>query len=417
MSRQLTIAQQRERFARKTPFRLDYKLPELQFTKVEYDRADGTIAKRELPVVQELEEPELFCYCLKEFNTVANDLGWNGLLKFQRYRRTLAGAVKDEWDNIRAQQEDPNDVQEITFLANVRAMLSTITGPKSYENFMNYLSIAKKPRSMTPKHAVSRVRTMCSYLPYLTKSDGTAPEALTESQIRSLASNIMPDEWIKLLETANLDPATMTTGDMTNYYAQLHSHEVDRMPATLYSYQGRGNFGRGRGRGQEIRNYYSRGGFGRSYAGRGNFRGRGRGQQGRRLPPMTQWNPDAGCPLHGGINSNHLWRECGLFRPREELIERLRTRATGRGGFGRFGQRTGRGRGQQQQQQRTNTSFFVQQGAQLAQEQEQAQTQSEQQNLNWQGQTDQVYYQEHDEDTIVEEDYVMEDNGMYDGQY
>jgi hypothetical protein len=97
--------------------------------KVEYTRADGSIGKELLPM-HAAESVEHILYCLTEFMEAANEYGWQGQVRFQKYRKTLRGNACTKWDLSVA--AGPQNFQLVSFLQNIRYMVvAQMAGPKA----------------------------------------------------------------------------------------------------------------------------------------------------------------------------------------------------------------------------------------------------------------------------------------------
>jgi hypothetical protein len=94
----MTVRDEREKMKRVSPLLITPVLPtEWTREKVEYTRADGTIGKVLFPT-HAAESVEHILYCLTEFLVAAHEYGWQGQIRFQKYRKTLTGNARTKWD-------------------------------------------------------------------------------------------------------------------------------------------------------------------------------------------------------------------------------------------------------------------------------------------------------------------------------
>jgi hypothetical protein len=174
----------REKAKRVSPLLLTTEMPdEWTMVKVEFTRADGTIGKHSLPSTS-APNPEHLLYVLFEFHEACTQHGWQGQERFQKFRELLLGNAKTQWDLARAQ--GPPNYQAATFDAAIRRMIGTLSGSReAYDNFMTYLRQVKKPNSMEPAQVFTRCLTLFRYVPFLSQSNGTAPDPIPEQQHRN----------------------------------------------------------------------------------------------------------------------------------------------------------------------------------------------------------------------------------------
>jgi hypothetical protein len=309
-----TTQELREKAKQKSPFMLQSELPEeLETTKLEYERPDGSYGKQTVYVTKGA-SVEHILFCLKEFMEAARRRNWQGQERFEKYRDTLVGNAKVEWDSARTQV--PNLYNLEVFNQQVRVMISQKCGRKSYDNFIKYLQTVKKPMTMEPEQVAMRVQTLSGYMQWLTREGGNAAPTLTELEQRTYFVNLMPDSWIEAFEKANMHVEATTMGNLIEYFKTLQSHEVTRKSATTKTKRSdddaetsnkRARYSSSRRYGGSGR-YYSRSGR----SGRGSHRGRSSGRSGRggRGRDRGTRRPEAQdhCPLHpDGV---HTWGDC-----------------------------------------------------------------------------------------------------------
>jgi hypothetical protein len=113
----MTVRDEREKMKRVSPLLIPTELPtEWTREKVEYTRADGTIGKV-LLLTHAAESVEHILYCLTEFLEAANEYGWQGQIRFQKYRKTLTGNARTKWDLSVA--PGPQNFQIASFFQNI----------------------------------------------------------------------------------------------------------------------------------------------------------------------------------------------------------------------------------------------------------------------------------------------------------
>jgi hypothetical protein len=202
-------------------------------------------------------------------------------------------------------------------------MIKTKTGNGSFQAFLEYLSMLKKPNSMTPGEFISRLQTLFRYSVYLCNEDGSAPAPLSDLEKRRYILRAFPDAWITNFQNAGKNVATTNIGEIQQYMIQQAAHEVHTHGGPNNNYKKRSNDDNGGG--GSNRRIRGGGGRGSQRGGRGQYRG-GRGNNGGRngggrhnnnrngndgRKPKVQ--PDDTCPIHGV----HKWRKC-IFNPKRD---------------------------------------------------------------------------------------------------
>jgi hypothetical protein len=150
----MTMRDEREKLKRVSPLLLTTVLPtEWTREKVEYTRADGSIGKVLLPT-HAAGSVEHILYCLTEFLEAANEYGWQGQVRFQKYRKTLRENARTKWDLSVA--AGPHNFQIASFFQNIWHMVAQMAGPQAYDKFVDYMHHVKKPASMDPSTLVDQ---------------------------------------------------------------------------------------------------------------------------------------------------------------------------------------------------------------------------------------------------------------------
>ena len=294
--------------------------------KLDYTRADQTVGKKTLPTTDG-STLEQTLYVITEFQEAATQSGWDAALRFTRFREVLTGNARTEWDTALAAQ--PANRNLAVFQDTVREMIKVKTGHGSFQSFVEYLSMLKKPNSMAPGEFISRLQTLFRYSEKLCNEDGSAPVPLSDLQKRRYILRAFPDPWITNFQNAGKNVATTTIAEIQQYMTQQAAHEVhtfggnNKKRGNEFNDTGgfnrriRGGGGRGGNRnGGHNNNNSQRGGTfsGRGNGGRFGRGGRGRGGRGgNEFPRKPKVQPDDVCPIHGG----HKWRRC-MFNPHRD---------------------------------------------------------------------------------------------------
>ena len=80
-----TTQELREKAKQKSPFMLQSELPEeLETTKLEYERPDGSYGKQTVYVTKGASVKHIL-FCLKEFMEAARQRNWQGQERFEKY--------------------------------------------------------------------------------------------------------------------------------------------------------------------------------------------------------------------------------------------------------------------------------------------------------------------------------------------
>lgn len=356
----------REEYATLSPFKLmsTLKPSEMAKVKVEYERADETIGKKEMYAARG-ETVEELCFVFKEFQNAAQSYNWQAETRFIKFREVLEDTARDDWDNA---IEDRVNNNENTFNSCFRTMIKRRSGDNAYDNLINYLQVAKKASDMTPAQVATRIKKISKYVPFLTTVDGNAPQAFTNRTIVKYTLQAMPEPWIASFKRANLRIQNIELDELVEYMTTLHAEEVEQKAKNKR--KGPDNT-EGERPNKKSRNDYFRNNVSRNGPGRGNGRnrnnGRGNGGRGHGRNAQRGTRPTDKCPEHP--HGNHTWGQCST-NPDSPNYGRIPERQ-GRGNA------NGRGRGgrnhQQNQQNYQNQHYHQQPPQQMPQNQNPAQ--------------------------------------------
>ena len=289
-----------------------------------YEKREATI-----PFVDK-ESKELLLRAFQEFDDAATAERLSltaGPVKFTKFREILGIEYRTDWDNCVALQANRTIA---TFNAARTEFIGLLFKDTDYINQKEYLSRARKPRSMDINELVQRLRVINSLMAYLPGSGGNP--AYTDQELKVLFFQMMPSDWkLAYLKTARpITDATYTCLDMARY---MRIHEsaaaaLQRQAAQRPRGQVRGGPNRGRN---------DRAG-GRRQGGRDRTVGRDGG--GRNVRQRGNDGNDRPCPFPG---HNHQWNQCFAnphgpnYRPNYDPLG-------ARGGNQGRGRRGGRGR-------------------------------------------------------------------------
>jgi hypothetical protein len=112
---------------------------------------------------------------------------------YRNFRRCLAGAARDLWDQINeAVDEDNRD--ELSFDENLQELTSAILGDDALRNQKDSLKNTPKPDKMSVKQWINRIKNINSYLPLMQPNGRPFTE---EDLIAEVISKNIPSAWIK----------------------------------------------------------------------------------------------------------------------------------------------------------------------------------------------------------------------------
>jgi hypothetical protein len=277
------------------------------------------------------ESVEHILYCPTEFLEAANEYGWQGQVRFQKYRKTLTGNATTKWDLSVA--GGPQNFQIASFFQNLCHMIAQMAGPQAYDKFVKYMHHVKKPASMDPSTLVDRAQTLFHYVTYLPIDENTAGPEIPVAQQKRMMLNMFPEPWVRNFTNGGQNPSTVTIVTLLSYMNEQHSAEViDNECKHSFNYGGQndntkrmrdnsnghqshnegpdghsdntnGNYSQHGASNSHEHDYHAHNGHpnGNNHTHNGHANGNHRGS----FPPIQQ--DDESC-IHGG----HLWRKCYL---------------------------------------------------------------------------------------------------------
>jgi len=130
----------------------------------------GIVEKTKLSIYEDGSD-EAYLKMIKEFkNYVSTYNIWDeenaARTVYSNFRRCLAGAARDLWDQINeAVDEDNRD--ELSFDENLQELTSAILGDDALRNQKDSLKNTPKPDKMSVKQWINRIKNINSYLPLM----------------------------------------------------------------------------------------------------------------------------------------------------------------------------------------------------------------------------------------------------------
>jgi hypothetical protein len=171
------------------------KAKEASTVELKYTGIDNTVDKTRFNIFEDGNDEE-YLKLIKEFQNHVNTYEiWNdehaAYIVYKNFRRCLAGATRDLWDQILENaEEDQRD--ELTFQTQLAELTSTVLGNDALRNQKDYLKNTPKPENMSVKQWLNRLKNINSYLP-LMEQDG---ESFTEADLISeIISKNIPTAW------------------------------------------------------------------------------------------------------------------------------------------------------------------------------------------------------------------------------
>ena len=181
------------------------KAKEANMVELKYTGIDGTVDKTKLNIFEDGNDKE-FLKLVKEFQNYIDTYEiWSdehaAYIVYKIFRRCLAGAARDLWDQINVLENADEERDELTFQTHVRELTSAILGNDALCNQKDYLKSTPKPETMTVKQWINRLKNMNSYLP-LMQQDGRA--ITKEYLITEVISKNIHAAWVKDFKLAKL---------------------------------------------------------------------------------------------------------------------------------------------------------------------------------------------------------------------
>jgi hypothetical protein len=262
---------------------------------------------------------EGFVHVYQRFNNACSVFEINDTFeKVELFEKILEDDALLYW-NMQIRSDFDNDVTEEIFESAVRKMkIAFGGGEKARDHIIEYMKSdsCRKPKKSTVR---DHSRRMQALMKLANEAEGTE-SPLNEAKFNKILLNSFPSEWKTAFIIGGGNISNMSTEDLINHFSEVKIEYDNKEAKNKGQWSGRGNAGRGFGRGnrqygQQFRRNFRNGGRGRGFV-YGRNPGRGRGGRGGRGP-----NPEMQCPLHPF--SNHLWKNCfenqrgERFRPRQ----------------------------------------------------------------------------------------------------
>ena len=158
---------------------------------------DGTVEKTSMNVYEDNNDEE-FLKLMKEFqNYVSTYSIWEeenaARTIYRNFRRCLAGAARDLWDQINVVDDD-EERDELTFENHVRELTRAILGEDALQNQKDYLKSTPKPEKMSVKQWVNRIKNINSYLSLMQENGWSFTK---EELVYEVISKNIPSAWVK----------------------------------------------------------------------------------------------------------------------------------------------------------------------------------------------------------------------------
>ena len=145
----------------------DFDPSTLKTVKLEQAFEGGNKVKRECPIADGA-SIEGTLYTLADFLEIADELQFDtGPELFDHFRLVLRGASKDDWLNAVVENNPPRTVEG--FNQTIEQWKRTFLHLDARQEMVDYLTHVTKPRSMTVREFVQRLKTLRRYthmMPY-----------------------------------------------------------------------------------------------------------------------------------------------------------------------------------------------------------------------------------------------------------
>jgi hypothetical protein len=194
-----------QRTEKKVPMRYQIlNSKESNSVELKYTDMDGSVDKTKWNVYEDGSDEE-FLKLIKEFNNYVDTYGiWDDehatLTIYKNFRRCLAGAARELWDQINVIDDDKAR-DELTFEEHLKELISMVLGEGAFCNQKEYVKKMPKPEKMTVKQWVNRIENINSYLPLMKPNT----QAFTEEDlINEVITLNIPSVWEKDFRLANL---------------------------------------------------------------------------------------------------------------------------------------------------------------------------------------------------------------------
>jgi len=191
-------AENKEQKDKKVPMRYQPRSSK-ETSSVEFKHEiDGNTEKTKLNIYEDGNDED-YLKLIKEFQNYIETYGiWNqenanaANTVYRNFRRCLAGATRDLWDQINVVEEEDGTRDEMTFWDHLRELTSAVLGEDALRNQKEYLKNTPKPENMSVKQWINRIKNINSYLP-LMQEDGRAFSE--EDLIAEVITKNIPSAW------------------------------------------------------------------------------------------------------------------------------------------------------------------------------------------------------------------------------
>jgi hypothetical protein len=253
---------------------------------------------------------EEFFFFLSRFRQATNIMEWrDGERLLQNYERHLYRAFLSDWESILDSANDEAAVDaaglpihDVDFFEEVVANYTADQFDKAdWTEQADYIRALKKPKSMSPKQFLSRLRHLVAVLAEFPQAP--LENIFSEDELKRIYLKAHPKQWIDRFENAGKTASTVSMSKIKGYMEHQTKKEPI-VPVARAKTNGNGNGNpnsrcRNNRNSRSNRNGNSNSGRTGCNSGQGNQQGRG---QGARI------NSSDPCPLpgHGG----HTWGNC-----------------------------------------------------------------------------------------------------------
>jgi hypothetical protein len=182
---------------KKVPMRYQIqKSKETNSVEFKYN-VDGSVEKTKMNFYEDGNDEE-YLKLIKEFQNYIETYGiWDeenaARTIYRNFRRCLAGAARDLWDQINVLEED-EERDELTFEEHLNKLTNAILGQDALRYQKDYLKSTPKLEKMSAKQWINRIKNINSYLPLMQENGKSFTE---EELIAEVISKSIPSAWVK----------------------------------------------------------------------------------------------------------------------------------------------------------------------------------------------------------------------------
>lgn len=175
---------------------MKYHVPNSKEANSVENTVDGIVEKTTLSIYEDGSD-EMYLKMIKEFQnyTETYDI-WDQATPHcvPNFRRCLAGAARDLWDQINVLEDENGVRDELTFDDHLQELTGAILGDDALRNQKDYLKNTPKPDKMSVKQWINRIKNINSYLPLMQPNCRSFSE---EDLIAEVISKNIPAAWTK----------------------------------------------------------------------------------------------------------------------------------------------------------------------------------------------------------------------------